>query len=689
MKISNPTAEKFATNVKGGETEAQIAINAFTFQAMSGLNLYKDLILAIVRELSCNAYDAHVMAGTSDIPFQIHLPTISEPHFGIRDYGIGLDDDGVRYTYMTLFDSTKRDDVKQIGAWGLGSKSPLGYTDNFTISSFKDGIKRIYTVYKAANGIPSVKFLAECETDEANGLEIIVPVVNSFDMDRFKDAAKTALKHFPVIPTFNCAIDIKPDTYIEENIIDGVHYASGYNSYVIHGCIQYPITGSLLLKREHNDLSFLLNAGLVINMPSGSVDYSLSREELSYVDKTVDNIVAKLYEVKEALLPKALLKLEGLNDWDKYIAVERLCDSKLYKGLSAELRKVSRLHELADENYQKQDPKFSMVVTMPCNQYKVKPRGTVLTVAGSYPVIHDEPTQRPILINDTGKTTGVANIIKHNTYFLTRGMPHDYSRIKVFHGDVNKVKQMYVDYYGGHPEIILLSSLQKPVREKRESVKGKEVCRSYDGSKFSSNGQDVSYTVGTFNKIAYTLLKGYKPTIKVGGVDTTYNIDTILGVVSGYAVVGVNKIAYDEMVALGGDHVDLVLAATASVLQMVSDIKNGVFVIKKYTRRMECLIPTLNKYENNRFQVVTGKTIDIVQLGRYYRAAKELMMVEEQRFLSDTIDNETKKGLDDERHMKAKYPLAFQYDKYTDTLMTSEINELEYYIKAKAAGESK
>ena len=45
---------------------------------------------AIIRELSCNAHDSHVMAGTTHIPFEVHLPTQLEPYFSIRDYGTGL-----------------------------------------------------------------------------------------------------------------------------------------------------------------------------------------------------------------------------------------------------------------------------------------------------------------------------------------------------------------------------------------------------------------------------------------------------------------------------------------------------------------------------------------------------------------------------------------------------------------------
>ena len=50
------------------ETAFQIKTTAKAFDILSS-GLYTDNILAIVRELSCNAYDAHVAAGTEDKPF--------------------------------------------------------------------------------------------------------------------------------------------------------------------------------------------------------------------------------------------------------------------------------------------------------------------------------------------------------------------------------------------------------------------------------------------------------------------------------------------------------------------------------------------------------------------------------------------------------------------------------------------
>ena len=50
------------------ETTFKINANARAFKILSS-NLYKDKIGSIVREISTNAYDAHILMGTPERPF--------------------------------------------------------------------------------------------------------------------------------------------------------------------------------------------------------------------------------------------------------------------------------------------------------------------------------------------------------------------------------------------------------------------------------------------------------------------------------------------------------------------------------------------------------------------------------------------------------------------------------------------
>lgn len=312
-----------------GATEVSIKLNAFTFEALSGDKLYKNLKRAIVRELACNAYDAHVMAGNAHAPFDIHLPTEFEPFFGIRDYGIGLDDEGVRKVYLTYFDSTKRNDNTVIGAWGLGSKSPLGYTDNFTITAFKDGVSRMYAVFKKPDtGIPAVNLLATVPTDQPNGLYIQMPVKKSSDFSAFRNEAADVLSWFPVRPNVNVDLALKQHEYIIRDITAGVHLRKSDGSYneqkmiAVQGMIAYPISlpDDEAVCEEARDL---LKYRLEMHFDLGELQFSMSREELSYSEMTLKAIEKKLLEVRAALEPRLVAEIASKKtDWEKAIMLE-------------------------------------------------------------------------------------------------------------------------------------------------------------------------------------------------------------------------------------------------------------------------------------------------------------------------------------------------------------------------------
>ena len=112
----------------------KIQASSKAFDILSS-NIYQNKVRAVVREISCNAVDAHTAAGNPD-PIKVHLPTTLEPHFSVRDFGIGLSDEDVREIFTTYFCSTKTSSNDFVGALGLGSKSPFCLVDSFTVTSY-------------------------------------------------------------------------------------------------------------------------------------------------------------------------------------------------------------------------------------------------------------------------------------------------------------------------------------------------------------------------------------------------------------------------------------------------------------------------------------------------------------------------------------------------------------------------
>lgn len=280
------------------ETPFRVKGTAKAFRILSS-GLYRDKIRAIVRELSCNAFDAHVEAGHPERPFDIHLPNILEPVFRIRDYGLGLLHEDLTTIYTTYFESTKTGSNDLIGGLGLGSKAPFSYVDSFTVTSRHQGEKRSYTLFISDDGCPVVAQMGETEaTSEESGLEVIIPVDKPSDFSEFSRKASTVLAYFDPTPHVTGVADFKIDR--PGVVLEGVGFrvtASG-GPVAVMGRIGYPISASDLRFFSFPDAGLaagardLLSAHVEIDFPIGSLDITAGREELSY-DKATVQVIAE------------------------------------------------------------------------------------------------------------------------------------------------------------------------------------------------------------------------------------------------------------------------------------------------------------------------------------------------------------------------------------------------------------
>jgi HSP90 family molecular chaperone len=157
--------------------------------------LYSDKIMAVVREYTCNAVDAHIEDGNSDRPIVVTLPTQLLPEFKVRDFGKALTDAEIADVYAFYGESTKRQSNEMIGQLGLGSKSAFAYGDNFVINSFINGTKCIYNAFIDPSQIGQISKIGVEDTDEENGIEIIVPVRDD-DHTEFEEKAYSLFRYF-------------------------------------------------------------------------------------------------------------------------------------------------------------------------------------------------------------------------------------------------------------------------------------------------------------------------------------------------------------------------------------------------------------------------------------------------------------------------------------------------------------
>ena len=260
---------------------------------------------AVIRELSCNAHDSHVEAGTTHIPFKVHLPTQLEPYFCIRDFGTGLTDHEVRNIFAGIGISTKRDSNEVIGCFGIGSLSPYSMTDSFTVKSYHNGVVRTYTCYRDNDRKPVVSLLTESETDEDNGLEISLSVEDR--VWQFSNEAEYVFKFWEgTVPEINDesvqkTIDDTRNGYIFKGEDFGLSTSWG-RMVALMGNIAYQIPPELDDFNTEGYLKFEL----------GELSFDTARENLAMDDKTKQAIKDKTKKIKEKLAEEAGQQISAL-----------------------------------------------------------------------------------------------------------------------------------------------------------------------------------------------------------------------------------------------------------------------------------------------------------------------------------------------------------------------------------------
>lgn len=266
--------------------------------------LYSNKILAVIREYSCNAVDAHTEAGIPDCPIQVTMPNRLNPKLKIRDYGSGLTTKEVQEVYAFYGESTKRQSNSLIGQLGLGSKSAFSYGDSFLINSYTDGTHTTYNAYIDESQIGQIATIASQPTKEKNGIEIVVTIKPS-DCETFISTAKGLFKYFKVKPVIKGTSDFYVEEEVKKIETSGKDWTAFKSdrytdkSIVIMGNIGYTLESDSLKLDENNNqdskiesLIKLCRLELIVDI--GDLDIAASREGLQYTDKTISSIKKKL-----------------------------------------------------------------------------------------------------------------------------------------------------------------------------------------------------------------------------------------------------------------------------------------------------------------------------------------------------------------------------------------------------------
>lgn len=339
-----------------------IASSRKAFEILSS-SMYQDKVKAIIRELSTNAVDAHIDAGTLDRKFEVKLPSQFDLNFSIRDYGTGMSQKKIETLYTTYFGSDKNTSNEFVGCLGLGSKSPFSYTNSFSVTSFYQGKKYIYIAMVSEEGIPVINLMHSEDTNEPNGIEIGF-AVKPEDIREFENKAKEVYKYFkyrPIIKGLATPLSFNEMNFSLNSKNGSWGIFGGGQSIATMGHIAYPINARHFTTQQgdvhpnaptryktnwngHNEYQQLLGTGIQLNFEIGDLEMTPSREDLQYTKHTIAAIKAKLDEVLaeiSALVSEKLAQSPSLWEARRFYV----------KMMSDDLKGISDLVQLSGAVY--------------------------------------------------------------------------------------------------------------------------------------------------------------------------------------------------------------------------------------------------------------------------------------------------------------------------------------------------
>jgi len=311
MQITNETVQ-VTSNI---EYDEQVAMtfheeaNGFLLNQL--IKAYSNPYLAAFREYIANALDAHVESGQTR-SVEVTLPSAVAPSLTIEDFGLGLTREELR-GFGQFGKSSKRDSNDYVGGFGLGSKSGLAVSDQFTVIAVKNGKKNTVIVGRDESGAPMMSFpFPEQDTADTNGVKIIIPTT---DRSKFENAIHGGF-----------FLGVKPGTLLVDDIDPAIDYANVYQDQVwdelpdglgwrlksnINRAVatlnQRDVTmliAGVRYKLDSAQLADVPNAlvegylsEIVINVENGAVTIHSSRETLIYDKPTRDYIQQRIKDI--------------------------------------------------------------------------------------------------------------------------------------------------------------------------------------------------------------------------------------------------------------------------------------------------------------------------------------------------------------------------------------------------------
>lgn len=361
--------------VIGGKKSIDFGISddpAF-FQILSSA-LYKDPMLAMVRETICNAWDAHIDSGRTNQPIII---TLDDDYLIIKDFGNGIPDAMIGPIYGVYGASTKKNDGRQTGGFGLGCKSPFAYTDHFEVTSCHAGTKTIYNMSKSSaqvQGKPSIVPIASFPTTES-GITVKIPLNQEKNNDRLDSLVNQVVFNGDILALFNQ--QQLPVLGLDNSecglVLINDHATSGFNTnqfnngriYVRYGNVVYPVEKSQEFASLYNKLDNVLNSyyscRLVMLAPPDSISITPSREALTLSDITVETIKTLMTKFLAVFFKNQELMARHKEMVVEYVDAAAKEEGETYTKLPLEEWKIPGIPGFASEKILRSTEDFALL----------------------------------------------------------------------------------------------------------------------------------------------------------------------------------------------------------------------------------------------------------------------------------------------------------------------------------------
>lgn len=315
-------------HMPGEQHEMKLDLSAMNHIMRILTDLYSDPEESILREYSVNGLDSNIMAGV-DAPVEISLPTPLRQTLEIKDSGLGLSKEDIIDVYGTYGASTKRESNDVTGSLGMGSKSALTYTNMFSVRGVKDGKLTVVQFSRNPDKAGQIKIVAESDTDEPNGVTVVVPVAK---YNNFESKAKKIFKYWK--PGTVVIDGIAPHNVYEHGLkIDDDNYIvpDEDKDVIVMGSVAYP---------HYENSDYRKRYSIVHFAPMGSVEFTPSREELvmsdytkDYLAKIADTIsVNRVHELIQELIEAEPTAEAAVEVWKKYGRLHYSFKNFFYKG---------------------------------------------------------------------------------------------------------------------------------------------------------------------------------------------------------------------------------------------------------------------------------------------------------------------------------------------------------------------